>query len=120
MGQAGKDDQTVGPALFLCLYLCRILVVYTVYLHGREQSMANGQVVKWGNSLAVRIPKSVAERARMNEGDTVVLKAAKGRIEVRNREKIPTLKELVAQITPENSHPEIDWGPDVGREKVEW
>lgn len=82
--------------------------------------MANGQVVKWGNSLAVRIPKAVAERARMNEGDAVELKAAKGRIEVRNREKTPTLKELVAQMTPESSHLEAIWGPDVGREKIEW
>ena len=82
--------------------------------------MARAQVVKWGNSLAVRIPKGVAEKARMKEGDAVEIKAAKGRIELRRAETIPTLEELVAQITPENRHPETDWGPDVGREKVEW
>lgn len=82
--------------------------------------MPTAHVVKWGNSLAVRIPKAVAEQARMREGDSVVLKAAKGRIEVRSAEKIPTLEELVAQITPENRHPETNWGPDVGREEIEW
>lgn len=82
--------------------------------------MPTAHVVKWGNSLAVRIPKAVAEQARMREGDSVVIKAAKGRIEVRSAEKTPTLEELVAQITPENRHPETNWGPDVGREEIEW
>jgi len=82
--------------------------------------VASAQVVKWGNSLAVRIPKSIAARARMKEGDALEIKAAKGRIELRSAERIPTLEELVAQITPENRHPETDWGPDVGREKIEW
>jgi antitoxin MazE len=82
--------------------------------------MRSAQVVKWGNSLAVRIPKGVAEKARMKEGDAVVIKAAKGRIEVHSAERTLTLEELVAQITPENRHPETDWGPAVGREKIEW
>ncbi len=82
--------------------------------------MPNVQVVKWGNSLAVRIPKGVAEKARMKEGDAVEIKAAKGRIEVRRADRIPSLQELVAQITVENRHPETDWGPAVGREEVEW
>jgi antitoxin MazE len=82
--------------------------------------MPNSQVVKWGNSLAVRIPKGVAEQARMKEGDAVVIKAGKGRIELRRAKKIPTLEELVAQITPENGYAETDWGPDVGREKIRW
>jgi len=82
--------------------------------------MPSAQVVKWGNSLAVRIPKAVADRARMKEGDAVIIQAAKGRIEVRSTERIPTLDELVAQITPENRYPETEWGPEVGREKIEW
>jgi hypothetical protein len=35
-------------------------------------------------------------------------------------EGIPSLEDLVAQITPENRHPELDWGPPVGREKEFW
>lgn len=82
--------------------------------------MPKAQMAKWGNSLAVRIPKEVAEQAHLKEGDSITLKAANGRIEVRRADRTPTLEELVAQITPENKYPETDWGPPVGREKVEW
>ena len=82
--------------------------------------MPKAQVVKWGNSLAVRIPKSIAEQARMKEGDAVAIKAARGRIELRRANRIPTLDDLVAQITPENRYAETDWGPDRGLEKIEW
>jgi antitoxin MazE len=82
--------------------------------------MPKAQLAKWGNSLAVRIPKSVAEEARMQEGDAILIEVVRGRVELRPAEKIPTLEELVAQITPENRHEETDWGPDVGKEIVEW
>jgi antitoxin MazE len=82
--------------------------------------MPKAQMAKWGNSLAIRIPKDVAQQARLQEGDAIEIKAGNGRIEVRRAERIPTLEELVAQITPENRHPETDWGPEVGREKIEW
>ena len=82
--------------------------------------MPKAQIVKWGNSLAVRISKVVAEEARMQEGDAVVIKADKGRIELRRAEKTPSLQELVAKITPENRYDETDWGVEQGREKVEW
>jgi len=82
--------------------------------------MAKVQVVKWGNSLAVRIPKAIAQAARMHEGDAVRITAAKNRIELHRAEKTPTLKELVAKFAPENRCQETGWGPDVGKEIVEW
>jgi antitoxin MazE len=82
--------------------------------------MPKAQVVKWGNSLAVRIPKAVAQEAQMQEGDAVLIKAAKDRIELRRAENIPTLQELVAQITPENRYEETAWGRDHGKETIEW
>jgi antitoxin MazE len=82
--------------------------------------MPKAQVAKWGNSLAVRIPKAVAEEAGLEEGDSIVIEARRGHVEFRSAEKIPTLEELVAQITPENRHEETDWGPDRGKEIVEW
>jgi antitoxin MazE len=82
--------------------------------------MAKAQLAKWGNSLAVRIPKAVADQARMQEGDPILIEVVKGRIELRPAERIPTLEELVAQITPQNRHEETDWGPDVGKEIIEW
>ena len=78
--------------------------------------MTTVRVAKWGNSLAVRIPKAVAEQARLQEGYAVSIEVVDGHIELRSAERIPTLEELVAQITPENRHGEIDWGPAVGKE----
>jgi antitoxin MazE len=82
--------------------------------------MAMAQIVKWGNSLAVRIPKPVAEEAGVREGDAVVVEAGAGEINVRRKNRIPTLKELVAQITPENRYSEISAGSERGKESVEW
>ena len=82
--------------------------------------MPKAQLVKWGNSLAVRIPKTVAEEARMQEGDSIVIEAKRGRVELRRAEKVPTLEELVAQITPKNRYKETTWGPDRCKEIIEW
>ena len=77
------------------------------------------QMVKWGNSLAVRIPKPIVEEARLKEGDFLEIEAGNGRIELRRATKIPTLAQLVSQITPDNRYPEIST-PEVGKERVEW
>ena len=82
--------------------------------------MLKAQIVKWGNSLAVRIPKPVAEMAGVEAGDPVILEAARGQIRVVRTDQIPTLKELVAQITPENRYQEISTGPERGKEIIEW
>jgi len=82
--------------------------------------MLKAQVVKWGNSLAVRIPKAVAQKARVQEGDSIVIEALDGQIRVRRTERVPTLEELVARITPENRYGETAWGRERGKEIVEW
>ena len=78
------------------------------------------QMVKWGNSLAVRIPQPVAKEAKLKEGDSLEIEAAEGRVELRRASRMPTLAKLVSQITPENRYPEISSGPEVGKERVEW
>jgi antitoxin MazE len=82
--------------------------------------MANAQVVKWGNSLAVRIPKLLAEEAGLSEGDQILMESASGQIKLRRAERIPSLHELVSQITPENRYQEVGTGRERGRERVEW
>lgn len=82
--------------------------------------MPTAQIVKWGNSLAVRIPKLVAEEAGVSEGDPIELRAQHGEIRLRSRERVPTLRELVSRITPENRHGETLVSPDFGKEAVEW
>ena len=82
--------------------------------------MPESQIVKWGNSLAVRIPKPLAEEAGVREGDSIVIEAADGLIHLRPKQRVPTLRELVAQITPGNRYDEIQTGPERGKEQLEW
>ncbi len=80
----------------------------------------DGQVTsrlrKWGNSLALRIPKSVAIEAQVSEGDSVDVSADKGMIVIRPSRRTYSLQELVDAITPRNRHKEADWGSPVGHE----
>ncbi len=80
----------------------------------------NTQMVKWGNSLAVRIPKAVLEEAKLKEGDSLEIEVVEGRVELRRPTRVPTLAKLVSQITPENRYAEISVGAEVGKEVVEW
>jgi len=75
------------------------------------------KVQKWGNSLAVRIPKALARELATECGAEVDLAVEEGRLIVTPvRRPRYTLEELVAGITPENLHEATDWGPPVGKE----
>ena len=79
------------------------------------------QVLKWGNSLAVRIPKPVADEAHLQVGDPLEIAiGADGVVEMHRVDKVPTLAQLVSQITPENRYAEVSPGQEIGREVVEW
>ena len=75
------------------------------------------RIRKWGNSLAVRIPRSLAEEIGLEEDAPVELKLIQGQITIRP-ERHYTLEELVAGITEENRHPETDSGLPVGNEVI--
>ena len=67
------------------------------------------QIAKWGNSLAVRLPRQVAEAAGVSEGAAIELEVRDGVIRLIPRS---TLAELLAGITPENLPDDIfDDGP---------
>ena len=75
------------------------------------------QMAKWGNSLAVRIPKQVADRAAFQEGDVLVLEVEdEGQLAIKAEKRPPTINELVAKITPQNLHKVEDWDGPVGNE----
>lgn len=77
------------------------------------------KIHKMGNSLGVHIPKEIAERAHLVKGKPVSVEFEKGNIVIKPS-KEETLEDLVKLITPENNQPLIDFGPDVGREIVEY
>ena len=77
------------------------------------------RVQKWGNSLAVRLPKSFAVEAGLDRETPVEVTLREGSIVVTAvAEPAFTLEQLVSQIAPENVHGEVDTGRVVGAE--EW
>jgi antitoxin MazE len=74
-------------------------------------------VSKWGNSLAVRIPRAIAKEANITEGDSLAMKLDQdGAIVLRSSRKKYELSELVSAITPKNRHRESEWGQPQGKE----
>ncbi|MDE2376771.1 AbrB/MazE/SpoVT family DNA-binding domain-containing protein [Bradyrhizobium sp.] len=54
------------------------------------------QVSKWGNSLAIRLPKALVEALKLSPGDELdVVEASKGRISV---EKVDKRAEFLRQV----------------------
>ena len=75
------------------------------------------QVQKWGNSLAIRIPKSFATETRLEQGSLLDLTISKGKlVAIPISEPEFTLEDLLAGVSEENLHSEVDTGPAVGRE----
>ena len=75
------------------------------------------RVTRWGNSLAVRIPRAWARELHLDEGAEVELTVTEGRLVITPAPPPAySLAELVAGITPENRHEETDWGKPVGGE----
>ena len=75
------------------------------------------RIQKWGNSLAVRIPKTLATEAHLAQEAVVELAVAKGKLIIAPIKKQKyKLEELVSGITDENIHKEDIRGPVVGRE----
>ena len=66
-------------------------------------------VQKWGNSLAIRIPRIVAEAAAIDQGTELEWHVMEHSIILTAKKTAPTLEELLSKITPENRHCEIDW-----------
>jgi antitoxin MazE len=82
----------------------------------RFMAGAKAQLVRWGNSQAVRIPKTILEQCNLREGEELEIRVVNGHIWLEPLSKKPTLKALVEKITPENRHGEQDWGKAVGNE----
>jgi antitoxin MazE len=75
------------------------------------------RVQKWGNSLALRIPKSFAAEARLREDTPVELSLEEGKLVIRALPQEPlTLEELLRGVTEQNLHGEWDTGPATGKE----
>lgn len=73
-------------------------------------------VQKWGNSLAIRIPKNITKDTNVSEGSTINIMVDNGKIILSPTKKEYSLKELLKNITNENIHSEVSTGNHVGGE----
>ena len=75
------------------------------------------QIQKWGNSLALRIPKAFAEETHLEQNSMVEILLEEGKLVI-----VPAasprlnLNELLSKINRDNIHHEIDTGSAMGKE----
>jgi len=75
------------------------------------------QIQKWGNSLAIRIPRALAVESQIEQGAEVNVTVIEGKLVITPvTKKSCNLEELVAGITEENRHSEVDTEPAQGDE----
>lgn len=75
------------------------------------------RVQKWGNSLALRIPKAFAIQVGLDDNSTVEVTLQDGMLVIVPTPRQPyILDDLLAAVTDENLHSEVDTGEYVGQE----
>ncbi len=73
-------------------------------------------IQKWGNSLAIRIPKNITKDSGVSEGSNIDIIVENGKIVLSPIEKEYSLNELLKNITIDNIHSEISTGDQTGGE----
>lgn len=75
------------------------------------------KVQKWGNSLALRIPKTLALEARLENNSEVEISLIEGKLVITPLVTIKQdLAHLLSGVTKENLHNECDTGDATGKE----
>ena len=88
--------------------------MYDVRMKEGAQEVVKSHIAKWGSSLAVRIPKFVAEQWGVQEGSPIEIVPHGDQVVL--RKKVHNLEDMLAQVTPGNLHSEWDTGEVQGRE----
>jgi antitoxin MazE len=87
------------PALTSMLLLC----IFFVYTFGETMKT---RIQKWGNSLAVRIPKSFAEEMGLGENTPAEMALEEGALLIRpDKDQMWDLDSLLTGVTGQNLHP---------------
>ena len=78
--------------------------------------MVQARIQKWGNSLAVRIPKPFALDIGLAQNSLVSVSVVGGKLLLEPVKSYPSLNELLAGVTQDNLHQEFETGAAVGNE----
>jgi antitoxin MazE len=85
--------------------------------------MTHVTVGRWGKNLAVRLPGNIARAVGLAEGQRVEIESRDGEVILRRATQDVTLDQLFRGRTPAEWQADYanayDWGPDVGRERIE-
>ena len=66
-------------------------------------------IVKWGNNLGLRLPRSVPLEPQINAGDTVDVSVKHAAIVIRSSVQSTRSSSRSGEITPRNRHEQRDW-----------
>jgi antitoxin MazE len=80
-----------------------------------KRQKVNTKIQKWGNSLALRIPKAFADQVGLAHDSVVQISLEGDRIIIEPAAR-PRLEDLLGAITTDNLHSETDWGAAAGQE----
>ena len=79
--------------------------------------MMQARVQRWGNSLAIRIPKPFAREIGLEQNTLVTVSISEGKLLLEPVvEPRYTLEQLLAEVTTDNLHHEIETGQVLGNE----
>ncbi len=94
-----------------------VLDSFAVIAYFRDDIYMKTVVQKWGDSLALRIPRTVADEIALGEGHAVDLQVMKGRLVIAPvTKKRYELSDLVSAMTAKNRHALMESGRPRGRE----
>ncbi len=78
--------------------------------------MTQARIQKWGNSLAIRIPKPFALEIGLEQNSLVTVSIKEGKLLLEPVKPTYSLEELLAEVTTDNLHHEVETGPAAGNE----
>lgn len=79
----------------------------------------NTKVQKWGNSLAVRIPRKLAEDLRLKAGTFISFSKTGNKLTITPSVPVYTLQDMINNFSKSKGH-EIVWEDDKPRGKEVW
>lgn len=85
----------------------------------RILSRKGQRVAAWGTGAGVRLSKALMHEVGLSLGQEIELIPVDDGILLRPSRPVFDIKELVSQMTDENRHELIDFGPDVGSEVID-
>jgi antitoxin MazE len=110
-------DPTISNRQSACHRLDAVLPAQYLHCRNTEVFAMQVRVQKWGNSLAIRIPKPLAEDAKVEEGTVLNLAVSEGKVVATPVKKSKqSLKQMLTNVSRKNLHAEIESGAPVGRE----